>query len=534
LDRIVDWHNAETRDLDVSIHLNAFDHSAHGVEILYVTQSSLASKVSAAIADAGGFTNRGAKKRTDLAFLNGTEEPAILLECWFCDHTGDCQAADANHDAIAEAIAESISGYEVPDEEQPPELPPEPEEPPVPSEENRLDINTTHTGNMIISLNEQELAVGEPQANPNIVRLTLSTEGDVVVTINGQDWHNYGDTPPDPSQPPAGPTDVPLEDRPTISKGDEGDDVRDMQSLIPDFNGEIDGDFGPTTEAKLTEYQATRGLAADGICGPITWQALYESKPVLPPPPHALSVKEIDDIGEIAMSSDIATYSWKDRGQAPPGYTQGMALAFAQSYRKLKQGHPAAVDMAKARKSSDKDALHIYWEEFNALDMSNETAGTDTLRHLYALMLGHGMRESSGRHCEGRDLSASNVQSDTAEAGLFQTSYNAHSASDPEFGNLMTEYSSSANAATCYLAVFAEGVSCTNDEWGCYGSGEGYAFQELAKECPAFAVETCGLTLRNLANHYGPIIRHETELKPAADNMLRRVQDYIDQAEAVA
>jgi hypothetical protein len=45
-------------------------------------------------------------------------------------------------------------------------------------------------------------------------------------------------------------------------------------------------------------------------------------------------------------------------------------------------------------------------------------------------MLGHGMRESSGRHCEGRDLSADNVQSDTAEAGLFQTSYNAHSATE--------------------------------------------------------------------------------------------------------
>lgn len=353
--------------------------------------------------------------------------------------------------------------------------------------------------------------------------LTVTLNANVPVTLKVSKGENINSIPE--------PTDIPLSARPTISKGDEGDDVFDMQSLIPGFTGDIDGDFGPVTEAEVTEYQATRGLAADGICGPQTWQALYEARPPLPPPPHALSDKEIADISDIALDSDICDYAWKDRGRAPTGYTQGMALAFAQTYRKLKQGHPAAVDMAKQRKTSDKDALHIYASQFDALGMSNEYAGIDTLRHLYALMLGHGMRESSGRHCEGRDMSASNVQSDTCEAGLFQTSYNAHGASDPEFGNLMTEYSNPANAQTCYLGTFAEGVSCSDSEWSCYGSGSGYQFQKLCKDCPAFAVETCGLTLRNLCNHYGPIIRKETELKAAADDMFRQVQAYLDDAE---
>jgi hypothetical protein len=211
-----------------------------------------------------------------------------------------------------------------------------------------------------------------------------------------------------------------------------------------------------------------------------------------------------------------------------------MALAFAQTYKKLQQGHPAAVEMAKARTASDTDALNIYRKSFNALGMSNETDGIDTLRHLYALMLGHGMRESSGRHCEGRDMSASNVASDTAEAGLFQTSWNAHAASDPEFDNLMAEYSNPANKPTCYLTSFDDGVSCNSDEWSCYGSGDGYAFQKLCKECPAFAVETCGLTLRNLANHYGPIIRHETELKAASEEMFQAIQDFMDAPTKVA
>jgi hypothetical protein len=160
--------------------------------------------------------------------------------------------------------------------------------------------------------------------------------------------------------------------------------------------------------------------------------------------------------------------------------------------------------------------------------MSIEEDGIDTLRHLYALMLGSGMRESSGRHCEGRDQSATNTSSDTAEAGLFQTSWNAHSASDPEFANLMAEYSSSVNKPTCYLSQFDDGVSCTSSEWSCYGSGDGYRFQLLCKECPAFAVETHGLTLRNLANHYGPIVRKEVELKSDADRMFMAVQRYMD------
>ena len=137
----------------------------------------------------------------------------------------------------------------------------------------------------------------------------------------------------------------------------------------------------------------TRGLDTDGICGNQTWGALYEHRQPLPPPPHALTSKEITDICHIANECVIANYNWDDRGIAPVGYMQGMALAFAQSFRKLQQGHPAVMVMASARRTSDKDALHIYKSNFQSLGMSNEQDGIDTLRHLYALMLGSGMRE---------------------------------------------------------------------------------------------------------------------------------------------
>lgn len=110
LNTIVAAHNATTRDLDVSVHFNAFDGSAHGTEVLYVTQSDLAAKVSAAIAAAGGFTNRGAKYRSDLYFLNSTEQPAVLLEVCFCDSAGDADKYFARFDAIVRAIADSIAG----------------------------------------------------------------------------------------------------------------------------------------------------------------------------------------------------------------------------------------------------------------------------------------------------------------------------------------------------------------------------------------------------------------------------------------
>ena len=128
LNTIVNWHNKQARDLDISVHFNAYDHSAHGVEVLYVTQKELAAEVSSAIADAGPFTNRGAKYRSDLYVLNNTEEPAILIETCFCDNTSDSNKYHQNYDAICEAIADAV----VPREGRPelPELPELPGQPP--------------------------------------------------------------------------------------------------------------------------------------------------------------------------------------------------------------------------------------------------------------------------------------------------------------------------------------------------------------------------------------------------------------------
>jgi N-acetylmuramoyl-L-alanine amidase len=112
LNRIVDFHNAQVRDLDISVHFNAYEQveKPMGTEVLYVTQSVLAEEVSDAIATAGNLIDRGPKKRTDLFFLNNTAMPAILIEVCFVDSETDANLYHANFDNICSAISSVLSG----------------------------------------------------------------------------------------------------------------------------------------------------------------------------------------------------------------------------------------------------------------------------------------------------------------------------------------------------------------------------------------------------------------------------------------
>ena len=193
----------------------------------------------------------------------------------------------------------------------------------------------------------------------------------------------------------------------------------------------------------------------------------------------------ISEIVQIAANSALARVSWDGgRGRAPLGYIKGMAVMFAVAQRKLAQGDPAAVEMSRAASSdSHRDALAHYASRFAALGMRNDVSGIDTLRHLFVLMIGLGMRESSGRYCEGRDRSASNTSADSAEAGLFQMSWDAHGASR-QIPRLLDEYQ--ANGGGGYREIFCEGVTPHRGDLDNCGSGTGLQFQQLCKELPRF------------------------------------------------
>jgi hypothetical protein len=110
LERIVSFHNSKSRQLDISVHFNAYVETIKpmGCEVLYQSQSTLAGEMSLAISKAGKLKNRGPKKRTDLYFLNETDMPAILIEVAFVDSQADATLYGEYFEAICGAIAETL------------------------------------------------------------------------------------------------------------------------------------------------------------------------------------------------------------------------------------------------------------------------------------------------------------------------------------------------------------------------------------------------------------------------------------------
>jgi hypothetical protein len=467
LNTIVNWHNKQTRDLDISCHFNAYQTTSKpmGTECLFVTQQSLAAKVSEAIADAGDFIDRGPKKRTDLFFLNNTDKPAILIETCFVDSKADADLYNKYFAHICDAIAEAISGIKPPVEETPPLPGLKPPERPVRPERPE-----------------------PPEIEPP------------------------GEERPPSPEPPS---------QPTLKQGDEGEAVASVQRSLglPD-----DGDFGPATDAWVRSFQGACGQSQDGIVGPATWAALDALDAKMRAGDDGISDQLADDIDALVEGSDVDDISWPDRGQAPDGYIAGMAKTFALAVTLYKDGNAAVKIMAQAETGNDdKDALTWYHDEFAEHDMDNSRDGLATLRHLFVMMVGLGMRESSGNHWEGRDQSASNVESDTAEASLFQTSWNISNCSDT-IEDLLFEYWVDPNG---FRPTFTRGLYPTASQLDCYGTGDGARYQWLSRFSPAFHALVTGVGMRLLRAHWGPIGRKEVDIDSDVDELLVEVQRLV-------
>jgi hypothetical protein len=289
-----------------------------------------------------------------------------------------------------------------------------------------------------------------------------------------------------------------------------------------------DGDFGPTTEGGVKGFQRAEGLEADGCVGPMTWEALdalWARK--VRKTKYRLSPQLVKAIVELAENSAIAGYNWKDRGEAPKGWTAGLACCFALAVLLLDEGDEAIGRMARAEENDNEDCLHWYLSKYRSLGMHNSEDGVDTLRHLFALILGLSMRESSGRYCEGRDMSASNVEPDTAEAGCLQTSWNIR-ACDDEIEPLLDDFMNSPNG---FLEVFQRGVTPDSNDLDNFGSGDaGTMYQFLSKYAPCFHVFVTAIGMRSLGGeegHWGPLRTQAAELRAEADDMLWTVQELV-------
>jgi hypothetical protein len=248
--------------------------------------------------------------------------------------------------------------------------------------------------------------------------------------------------------------------------------------------------------------------------------------PVVPPinPEKTFYTSQIT---ELASTSSCAKTSWANRGRSPAGYIKGMALSYARSLCRIKKSSsPAAASILKSPSSGNaaKDILAHYQDLLAVAGLQVNVDGDLALRSTYTVGIGLGMRESSGKYCEGWDTTAgANRPSAAGEAGLFQVSYDSMGAS-AELRKIYDEYQ--ATPSRCLLNTFKEGATCGANT--ILGTGAGADFQVFMKQCPAFTTEYAMTLIRVLRTHFGPLNRKEAQVMPACDSLFSSVEKIVN------
>ena len=112
--------NTEGCDILVSLHCNAANQSARGVEAEVYSTDSDGAKLAQCIINQlvptlqaidANIPDRGLKERPGLCVLRATNMPATLVEMAFIDQDDDAALLTNNQDDIARAIARGITDY---------------------------------------------------------------------------------------------------------------------------------------------------------------------------------------------------------------------------------------------------------------------------------------------------------------------------------------------------------------------------------------------------------------------------------------
>jgi hypothetical protein len=199
-----------------------------------------------------------------------------------------------------------------------------------------------------------------------------------------------------------------------------------------------------------------------------------------------------------------------------------MALVYGRFYCKLKAGDAAASEMAKVDTGDDAhDAFAWYSAIFAAAGIA---AGADTLRHVFVLLIGLGICESSGCYCEGRDRSASNITAGNRRGMAVSDELQCQDREPP--------VANSVHSILRQPVGFRRGLQRRRPLFAPRSRKLrrriGHGFQRLSKACPALAAEFAAIGLRCLRKHWGPINRRKAEVRPECDDMLSVVQTAVD------
>ncbi len=114
--------------------------------------------------------------------------------------------------------------------------------------------------------------------------------------------------------------------RPLLRTGSRGDAVRDLQGGLASAGfdpGPVDGIFGARTDAAVRAFQAAKGLAVDGIVGPLTWAALDAS-----PSPGGVDVLWPD----VALQPQTtSTNCWAAAAAMVAGWDRSQSVDYTQA-----------------------------------------------------------------------------------------------------------------------------------------------------------------------------------------------------------
>lgn len=236
-------------------------------------------------------------------------------------------------------------------------------------------------------------------------------------------------------------------------------------------------------------------------------------------------VKNPDAVTAAAAASPCAKHSWNGgkQGIAPIGYVKGVALTFAKSFCEMTVPTAATKAMSQPVGNEAKDAIQEYSKRGSTKIPS--ASALELLESDYGLVLGLGMVESSGRTTISAPFDSANPNPDsqTCEAGLYQTSANSLS-SDPSLPLIRQQYLEHQDWCSFDLFTSGKHPHVTPP----IGKGDGADFQQFTKGCPSFATEYAAVMLRVKRHHYGTLNIMSAEYAPACVSMFKKIESVAD------
>ena len=260
------------------------------------------------------------------------------------------------------------------------------------------------------------------------------------------------------------------------------------------------------------------------------------ARPAVTPAPTPAASNPLDKIHQLATTGACAAHTFTSQshgkpsisGKAPKAFLSGVASAYAKA---VCDGPSSAFVqfVGNAATHGEDDIFSHYKNVFAKAGLSLATSGLANVRHIFALQLGLGMCESNGEWCAGRDMSSGFSSSSSAEAGMFQTSYGAHTHA-ALLDTLFAKYR--ASKAGCLFSTFSQNIRCSANNmknWGATTEA-GYQWQALTKSCPAFAVEYAAVLMRvhgGPKGEWNPLRKQYAEVRPECDQMLAQVEAVV-------